>query len=64
MVQEIKQTDKEKLAMYMKLSKRKLATMLINANNVIDEFTSLRNFKYEVRANISFPGITLWKDSV
>ena len=33
----VKQTDKEKLKMYMKLSKKELAQMLINCNNYIKQ---------------------------
>lgn len=36
MVQVVEQTHEEKIAMYMKLSKRELAEMLINANIVLE----------------------------
>ena len=36
MVQVIEQTKDEKIAMYMKLSKRELAEMLINANILLE----------------------------
>ena len=40
MYQIIQQTDEEKLAMYMKLSKEELAKMLIENNKVIERLTS------------------------
>lgn len=38
MYQVIEQTDEEKMAIYMKLSKKEIIGMLIRANNIIDEF--------------------------
>lgn len=35
-MQIIKQTDKEKMAMYMKMPKKKIAEMLIQCNKVLD----------------------------
>lgn len=40
MYQTVKQTDEEKLAMYMKLSKRQIAIMLVSCNNNLDMFIS------------------------
>lgn len=34
----IKQTDKEKMTMYMKLSKKEIISMLIECNKAIDKF--------------------------
>ena len=36
MVQVIDQTDQEKLAMYMKMPKKKIAEMLIQCNKILD----------------------------
>lgn len=36
-MQIIKQTDEEKMAMYMKMPKKKIAEMLIQCNKVLDE---------------------------
>lgn len=36
MMQIIKQTDKEKMAMYMKMPKKKLVAMLIQCNKILD----------------------------
>jgi hypothetical protein len=38
MVQVVHQTHEEKMAMYMKLPKYKLAEMLISCNDVLDAF--------------------------
>jgi len=38
-MQIVKQTNKEKTAMYMKLPKKKLVEMLINCNDVLDGLT-------------------------
>jgi len=48
MYQVIKQTNKEKMTMYKKLSKKELISMLIEANKVIDKFTPIvdMNCKY------------------
>jgi hypothetical protein len=40
MIQIVKQTDKQKLAMYMKLKKKEIAKMLVQANKHLDYFTS------------------------
>jgi len=37
MIQIVKQTHEEKLAMYMKCSKKKLAEMLIACNDIIED---------------------------
>ena len=39
-VQIVEQTDKEKLKMYMRLPKKKLAQMLITANKYIDSYST------------------------
>lgn len=36
MMQIVEQTDEEKMAMYMKVSKKKLCEMLIQCNKIID----------------------------
>ncbi len=38
MMQIVKQTDEEKIPMYLKLPKKRLAEMLVNCNNIIDTF--------------------------
>ncbi len=38
MLQTIEQTQEEKMTMYMKLSKKKLAEMLINCNNILNSY--------------------------
>ena len=41
MVQIIEQTDEEKLAMYMRLPKKKLAEMLIECNKIISRINPI-----------------------
>lgn len=48
MIQIIKQTDEEKMAMYMKLSKKKIIEMLINCNKILDK-------KYQSNENLTNP---------
>lgn len=45
MHQIIQQTDEEKLAMYLKLSKEELAKMLIQSNKQLDNLISNQPFK-------------------
>lgn len=45
MLQEIQQTEQERLDMYMKLSKKELALMLISASNTIDMLASLNTLQ-------------------
>ncbi len=44
MVQIVEQTKEEKLAMYMKLTKKELAEMLINCNEIIDKITPVISY--------------------
>jgi hypothetical protein len=52
MYQVVQQTDKEKLKMYMKIKKKKLAKMLIQCNKILDSriatFTSYPNHVEDV----------------
>lgn len=50
MYQVIEQTKGEKMSMYMKMSKRSLAEMLINCNDII---TTLMQEKNRVTPNVS-----------
>jgi hypothetical protein len=53
MMQIIKQTDKEKIKMYNKMSKKKLIEMLIQANKVLDSFYRNTNLPYNAYGNIT-----------
>lgn len=48
MLQIKEQTKEEKMAMYMKLPKKKLIEMLINCNDVITELTQVNINPYNV----------------
>lgn len=58
MVQAIKMTDKEKLRMYMKCSKKELAKMLIECNRIIEgHFERGQLFTFEtptMRPNVEY----------
>lgn len=43
-VQVIEQTREEKIAMYMKMTKREIAEMLTNANDAIDLLQKARQY--------------------
>lgn len=45
MNQVVEQTKEEKMAIYMKLPKKKIAEMLINCNDTINALTKLLNDK-------------------
>ena len=47
MIQLIEQTDKEKMKMYMKLSKKKLIQMLIQSNKFIETRLRITYDKYK-----------------
>ena len=44
--QVIKQTREEKIKMYMKLPKKKLAEMLEEYNRIIDEYNKITKIRY------------------
>ena len=49
-MQIVEQTDKEKLAMYMKCKKKELAEMLINCNKYLEMYIGKNdNFAYELK---------------
>ena len=43
MLQIVEQTKEEKMAMYMKLTKKQIAEMLINCNDIITALTQAKN---------------------
>lgn len=52
MVHVVKMTDKEKLQMYMKCSKKELAKMLIECNKIIEaHFESKPQYSFEIPAS-------------
>jgi hypothetical protein len=50
MIQIIQQTDEEKMAMYMKLPKKKIIEMLIQCNKILDS-------RYGVNENFVQPAV-------
>lgn len=55
----IKQTDKEKIAMYMKVPKKKLAEMLIQCNKVLDAQYGAKVFSSNAVLSVSLPSCKL-----
>jgi len=53
MIQEIKQTDEEKMTMYMKLSKKEIIKMLIQSNKLLDSLTHKHQI-YELQPKIPY----------
>lgn len=43
MLQIVEQTKEEKMAMYMKLTKKQIAEMLINCNDIVTALTPVKN---------------------
>ena len=67
MMQIIEQSKEEKMAMYMKLPKKKLAEMLINCNEVLDAKSAVVNCEKptlpELKLTQSFPYLEFPEDN-
>ena len=55
MIRVIPQTREEKIAMYMKLTKRELAEMLASANEVVEALTREKSWQTTIPATTSTP---------
>ena len=55
MIQVIPQTRDEKIAMYMKLTKRELAAMLVSANDAVNALSKQQQWQITIPAQTSTP---------
>lgn len=52
MIQRIKQTEEEKIKMYMKSSKKELVKMLINCNNILEQIPITIKIDKDIKTQI------------